>query len=133
LFAERAFLLRIGAFAVGGRIDAIYGEPEGPWEIVDWKTGSGEADPLQLELYGLACAEIWHKEPDDLTLTYYYLARDEAVSLPMGDPAAVRARVEASLAAIEEGVYDPTPGRWCSFCDFQSFCGAGRAWLAENG
>jgi DNA helicase-2/ATP-dependent DNA helicase PcrA len=133
LFAERAFLLRVGAFAVGGRIDAIYGEPEGPWEIVDWKTGSGQADPLQLELYGLACAEIWHKAPEELTLTYYYLARDEAVSLPMGDPGVVRARVEASLAAIEAGMYEPTPGRWCSYCDFKSFCGAGRAWLAENG
>jgi DNA helicase-2/ATP-dependent DNA helicase PcrA len=132
LFAERAFLLRVGAFAVGGRIDAIYGEPDGPWEIVDWKTGSGAADALQLELYGLACTEIWHKAPEDLTLTYYYLARDEAVSQPMGDPALVRSRVEASLSAIEAGVYEPTPGRWCGFCDFKSFCGAGRAWLAEN-
>jgi DNA helicase-2/ATP-dependent DNA helicase PcrA len=132
LFAERAFLLRVGAFAVGGRIDAIYGEPDGPWEIVDWKTGSGQADALQLGLYGLACTEIWHKRPEELTLTYYYLARDEAVSQPMGDPAEVRARVETSLAAIEAGVYEPTPGRWCSFCDFKSFCGAGQAWLADN-
>src|SRR5262245_36540204 len=58
LFAERAFLLRIGPYAVGGRIDAIFGEPAGPWDVVDWKTGSGDADPLQLELYGLACVEI---------------------------------------------------------------------------
>src|SRR5262245_23693744 len=133
LFAERAFLLRVGAFAVGGRIDAIYGEADGPWEIVDWKTGSGEADPLQLELYGLACAEIWHKAPEELTLTYYYLARDEAVSHPMSDPADVRARVETTLASIETGTYEPTPGRWCTFCDFKGFCDAGKAWLAANG
>jgi len=50
----------------------------------------------------------------------------------MGDPALVWSRVEASLSAIEAGVYEPTPGRWCGFCDFKSFCGAGRAWLAEN-
>ncbi|HEX3300187.1 MAG TPA: ATP-dependent DNA helicase [Actinomycetota bacterium] len=133
LFAERAFLLRVGAFAVGGRIDAIYGEADGPWEIVDWKTGSGAADPLQLELYGLACTEIWQKAPEDLTLTYYYLARDEAVSHPMGDPADVRSRVEATLASIETGTYEPTPGRWCTFCDFKGFCDAGKAWLAQNG
>ncbi|MFL5790094.1 MAG: PD-(D/E)XK nuclease family protein, partial [Actinomycetota bacterium] len=132
LFAERAFLLRVGAFAVGGRIDAIYGEADGPWEIVDWKTGSGRADALQLELYGLACTEIWHKAPEDLTLTYYYLARDEAVSHPMGDPADVRARVETTLSSIEAGTYEPTPGRWCTFCDFKGFCDAGKAWLAEN-
>jgi DNA helicase-2/ATP-dependent DNA helicase PcrA len=132
LFAERAFLLRIGEFAVSGRIDAIYGEPDGPWDIVDWKTGVGSADPLQLELYGLACMEIWHKAPEDLTLTYYYLARDEAVSIPMGDPADVRARVATSLDQIGTGVYEPTPGRWCGFCDFKGFCDAGKAWLAEN-
>jgi DNA helicase-2/ATP-dependent DNA helicase PcrA len=132
LFAERAFLLRVGGFAVSGRIDAIYGEPDGPWEIVDWKTGTGEADPLQLELYGLACTEIWHKRPDELTLTYYYLARDEATSIPMGDPAEVRARVAGSLELIEAGEFEPTPGAWCGFCDFKAFCDAGKAWLAAN-
>jgi DNA helicase II / ATP-dependent DNA helicase PcrA len=133
LFAERAFLLRIDGFAVGGRIDAIYGEPDGPWEIVDWKTGVGEADPLQLELYGLACVEVWHKQPEELTLTYAYLARGETISHPMGDPVEVRARVGASLASIETGVFEPTPGRWCGFCDFRGFCDAGTAWLAAEG
>ena len=42
--AERPFLLRVGGFTVGGRIDAIYGEPDGPWEVVDWKTGRRPAD-----------------------------------------------------------------------------------------
>jgi DNA helicase-2/ATP-dependent DNA helicase PcrA len=132
LFAERAFLLRVGAFTVGGRIDAIYGEPDGPWEVVDWKTGMGTADPLQLELYGLACVEIWGKRPEDLTLSYCYLAKDEIVSQPMGDPAEVRARVQASLTAIGDGAFEPTPGRWCTHCDFRSFCDAGRAWLAAD-
>jgi DNA helicase-2/ATP-dependent DNA helicase PcrA len=132
LFAERAFLLRVGGFAVGGRIDAIYGEPDGPWEIVDWKTGMGDADPLQLELYGLACVEIWGKAPEDLTLSYCYLARDEIASLPMGDPEEVRGRVAASLERIGAGAFEPTPGRWCGYCDFRSFCDAGAAWLAAN-
>jgi DNA helicase-2/ATP-dependent DNA helicase PcrA len=132
LFAERPFLLRLGDVTVSGRIDAIYGEPDGPWEIVDWKTGAGLADPLQLELYGLACVEIWGKRPEDLTLTYFYLARGEGVRQPMGDPADVRDRVEASLEAITAGAFEPTPGAWCSWCDFRSFCDAGRTWLADN-
>ena len=66
LYAERAFLLRLGDFSVGGRIDAIFGDPDGPWEIVDWKTGRTPAadDPtlgLQLDVYGLAAVEIWGK------------------------------------------------------------------------
>ena len=132
VFAERAFLLRVGEFTVGGRIDAIYGDPNGPWEVVDWKTGSGTADPLQLELYGLACVEIWGKRPQDVTLSYCYLAKEEIVTQPMGDPAEVRRRVEASLASIADGAFDPIPGAWCTHCDFRGFCDAGKGWLAAN-
>ncbi len=132
LFAERPFLLRLGDVTVSGRIDAIYGEPDGPWEVVDWKTGVGLADPLQLELYGLACVEIWGKRPEDLTLTYFYLARGEAVQQPMSNPASVRSRVQASLDAISAGAFEPIPGAWCAWCDFRSFCEAGRTWLADN-
>ena len=132
LYAERPFLLRVDGFTVGGRIDAVYGEPDGPWEIVDWKTGSSTADPLQLEVYGLACAEIWSKRAEDLTLTYFYLARGEASSQPMGDPADVRERIAAHLQAIEAGEFAPTPGTWCHHCDFRAFCDAGKSWLAAN-
>ena len=102
LYAERAFLLRLGEFTVGGRIDAIFGEPDGPWEIVDWKTGRKPTadDPtlgLQLDVYGLAAVEIWGKAPSDLTLTYLYLASGDEVAKPMDDPAR-RARARRGVA-----------------------------------
>jgi hypothetical protein len=50
----------------------------------------------------------------------------------MGDPEEVRGRVADSLGSIERGEFDPTPGRWCGFCDFKGFCDAGTTWLAEN-
>jgi DNA helicase-2/ATP-dependent DNA helicase PcrA len=137
LFAERAFLLRVGEFTIGGRIDAIFGLPDGAWEIVDWKTGRRPADDdptlgLQLDVYGLAAVEIWGKRPEDLSLTYLYLASGDEVSKPMDDPETVRSRVDASLTAIGDGAFDPTPGPWCTHCDFRSFCDAGQAWLASN-
>src|SRR5262249_11665992 len=73
LFAERAFLLQVGDHVLRGRIDAIYGEPDGPWEVVDYKTG-GRPDPgdpltrLQLDVYALACTTVWGKRPEDLRL-----------------------------------------------------------------
>jgi DNA helicase II / ATP-dependent DNA helicase PcrA len=137
LFAERAFLLRFGDVTVGGRIDAIYGEADGPWEVVDWKTGKKPADDdplatLQLDVYGLACAEIWGKHAEDLTLTYAYLASGEEVTRLMDDPAAVRERLTASLDRIAAGEFAPTPGPQCVYCDFKAFCDEGRAWLAAN-
>ena len=137
LFAERAFLLRVGGFAVGGRIDAIYGAPDGPWEVVDWKTGQQPSsdDPLsglQLDLYGLACVEIWHKAPEEVRLTYLYLRDGVQTTRAMGDPDDVRRRVEGTLADIGAGAFQPTPGPACRYCDFRAFCDAGQAWMAEQ-
>jgi DNA helicase-2/ATP-dependent DNA helicase PcrA len=136
-YTERAFLLSLGGSVVGGRIDAIFGEDVGPWEVVDWKTGrkpeaGDRLASLQLDIYGLACVEIWGRRPQDVTLTYLYLASGDEVSHPMGDPAEVRARVTASLASIARGEFEPTPGTHCRHCDFRPFCDTGTAWLAAN-
>lgn len=138
LFAERGFLLYLDGFVVGGRIDAIFGTPEGPWEVVDYKTGRrpAEDDPvsgLQLDLYALACAEVWHKRPEDLTLTYFYLASGEEVSTKARDPQATRARVQRALRGIAAGNFETAPGFQCRWCDFQPFCEAGRVHVAGSG
>jgi DNA helicase-2/ATP-dependent DNA helicase PcrA len=137
LFAERPFLLYVGGFVVGGRIDAIFGTPDGAWEVVDYKTGRKppEDDPLsglQLDLYALACTEVWGKRPEDLKLTYLYLATGEEVSRPAEDLSSTRDRVRASLQAIAARRFDPTPGSQCRWCDFLSFCEAGQAYEAAR-
>lgn len=136
LYAERPFLLHLDGFVVSGRIDAVYGEPDGPWRVVDYKTGrKPEADDelsgLQLDLYALACTEVWNKRPQDLTLTYLYLDDGDEVSRPAGDSQATRARVLRALRGIAGGAFDPTPGVQCRWCDFLSFCEAGRAHVDE--
>jgi DNA helicase-2/ATP-dependent DNA helicase PcrA len=137
LHVERPFLLPVEGRYIGGRIDAVYGTPDGPWEVVDYKTGrrpSGD-DTLtraQLELYALACIDVWGKRPEDLTLTYLYLASGEEVSYPVEDPDAVRGRVAAWIRGIVGGGFDPTPGEHCRWCDFRPFCDAGKDWLERN-
>jgi ATP-dependent DNA helicase UvrD/PcrA len=136
LFAERPFLLYLGGFVVSGRIDAIFGTPEGRWEIVDYKTGRKppEDDPLaglQLDLYALACGEIWGKRAEELTLTYFYLATGEEVSRPADDPEETRKRAIAALAGIAAREFDPTPSEQCRWCDFLSFCDAGKAYVED--
>ncbi|MGH2556596.1 MAG: PD-(D/E)XK nuclease family protein, partial [Actinomycetota bacterium] len=134
LFAERPFLLYLGGFVVSGRIDAIFGTPEGPWEIVDYKTGRKppEDDPmagLQLDLYALACTEIWGKRSEDLTLTYFYLAGGDEVSRPAGDTEETRARAISSLQGIAAREFRPIPSEQCHWCDFLSFCDAGKRYV----
>jgi DNA helicase-2/ATP-dependent DNA helicase PcrA len=135
LFAERPFLLSIDGFTIRGRIDAIYGEVDGPWDVVDYKTGR-QPDPddpiarLQLDVYALACMDVWHKRADQLTLTYLYLANGAETTHRFEDEAAVRARLRGWLRGIADARFDPTPGPQCRWCDFQPFCDAGTRYLA---
>jgi ATP-dependent exoDNAse (exonuclease V) beta subunit len=50
--------------SVTGRIDAIFEREDGVWEIVDYKTGSSEPDPLQLAIYERAVEQIWGKQAE---------------------------------------------------------------------
>jgi DNA helicase-2/ATP-dependent DNA helicase PcrA len=134
LYAERAFLLHVDGFVVSGRIDAIYGAPDGPWEVVDYKTGKvpDMDDPvsrLQLDLYALACMEVWRKQPEELTLTYLYLGSDAEVRRPAGNPEETRGRVLEALTAMAAGEFEPTPGPQCRWCDFLPFCAPGRRYV----
>ncbi len=138
LFAERAFLLRLGGFTVGGpdRRD-LRRARTAAWEVVDWKTGKRPPveDPsvgLQLDIYGLACAEIWGKAASDVTLTYCYLATGEEVTKPMDDPAVVRGRIAGRARCDRRRRVRAHPGVWCRHCDFQSFCDVGQAWLGAD-
>ncbi|HEX2026289.1 MAG TPA: PD-(D/E)XK nuclease family protein, partial [Actinomycetota bacterium] len=131
LFTERPFLLYVDGYVIGGRIDAVFGTEDGPWEIVDYKTGRvpDEDSPLfglQLDLYALAGVEVWHKRPEDLTLTYFFLAENEIPTRQAGDPEETRARVKEALAGVSAGRFDPIPGAYCRWCDFLAFCPAGR-------
>ncbi|MFC5908490.1 ATP-dependent DNA helicase [Streptacidiphilus monticola] len=55
---EAPFQLLLGGRVVRGRIDAVYADGAGGFEVVDWKTNHREtADPLQLAVYRLAWAE----------------------------------------------------------------------------
>jgi DNA helicase-2/ATP-dependent DNA helicase PcrA len=135
LFAERPFLLFVEGFVVQGRIDAVFGTVDGPWEVVDYKTGRKppEEDPLawlQLDLYALACTDVWGKRPEDVRLTYFYLASGEETSRMAGDPDETRARVAEALRGIAGRAFQPTPSEQCRWCDFLSFCQAGKAFVA---
>jgi DNA helicase-2/ATP-dependent DNA helicase PcrA len=138
IYTERPFLLSIDGHVVSGRIDAIFAAPEGGWEVVDYKTGRRppEDDALagiQLDVYALACMEVWRKSRAELTLTYFYLSTGEEVRYEPGEPEEIRKRVSAWLEGIAAGEFDPTPSEQCRWCDFLSFCDAGRAHEAAAG
>jgi ATP-dependent exoDNAse (exonuclease V) beta subunit len=62
LMVEQPFTLYIGeGLSVEGRIDAVFEREDGVWEVIDYKTGASDPDPLQLAIYARAVEEIWGK------------------------------------------------------------------------
>jgi hypothetical protein len=88
---------------------------------------------IQLDVYALACMSVWGKRREDLTLTYFYLSSGQEVSHPAGAPDDVRARVAEWLRGIADGSFDPSPSDQCRWCDFLSFCAAGKAFVEASG
>ena len=80
LMVEQPFTLYLGHdISVTGRIDAIYEGEDGEWEIVDFKTGKSDPDPMQLALYARAVREIWKQEA---TCKWFLLRDGREVDAP---------------------------------------------------
>lgn len=128
LFLEKDFKLKIGQYAIKGKIDRI-DNVEGGVEIIDYKTGKPKEegkissdDKKQLMLYQVAVTRLFGMTP--VRLTYHYLEDGSQISF-IGDEADIEkfdAGVEQTLASIAEGKFEATPGMHCKFCDFASIC-----------
>ncbi|GGZ83924.1 hypothetical protein GCM10010371_49680 [Streptomyces subrutilus] len=93
---------------VRGRIDAVYRDPDGSYEIVDWKTGrTTEADPLQLAVYRLAWAEATGTPLDRVAAVFLHV-RSGRVIRPRDLPD--RAGLEAILQGEPGSNGDPGTG-----------------------
>ncbi len=95
---EAPFSLVLAGRVVRGRIDAIYETDHdgvAGLEVVDWKTSRRhDADPLQLAIYRLACAEL-HGIPLERVTAAFYDVRDASVERALGLPG--RAELEPLL------------------------------------
>ncbi|MFF4421292.1 UvrD-helicase domain-containing protein [Streptomyces sp. NPDC001549] len=98
---EAPVQLTLAGRVVRGRIDAVYRNDDGSYEIVDWKTGrTTEADPLQLAVYRVAWAEATNTPLDRVSAAFLHV-RSGRVIRPRNLPD--RARLERIL----QGESDP--------------------------
>ncbi|MCX4527941.1 MULTISPECIES: UvrD-helicase domain-containing protein [unclassified Streptomyces] len=97
--------LTLAGRVIRGRIDAVYKNPDGTVEIVDWKTGrSTDADPLQLAVYRLAWSETTGTPLADITAAFLHV-RSGRVIRPRDLPD--RARLERILQGKSDADGDP--------------------------
>lgn len=78
LGVEVPFLMRRGSVVLRGRIDAVYAwaRDDLDYLVIDWKTSSRAADPLQLAVYRQAWAEARGIDPSRVGAGFYHVLGD---------------------------------------------------------
>jgi DNA helicase-2/ATP-dependent DNA helicase PcrA len=82
LHVEAPFTVALGPHTVRGRIDAVYAvDPAAAgglrFQVVDWKTGTRDADPLQLAVYRVAWAQLAGCALDEVEAVFYAVRTGE--------------------------------------------------------
>ncbi len=140
-FVEVPIDLEMPLGRIRGRIDAVYEDEPGSWEIVDWKSGTVSSDParlVQLQAYAVAAAAglIGDQTPSKLRVTFCYLGGETAAEVSYDVTPQWLAQAEEALqAALQQASgpdYPQQPSERCRHCDFSRFCEAGTAWLHAN-
>ncbi|MHC6593266.1 ATP-dependent helicase [Arthrobacter sp. C152] len=104
-FVEVPVETRVGEVVVRGRIDAVFRDADGRWDLVDWKTGRRpsaaqlKTRSIQLAAYRLAWARLKDVPLEEVRAAFFYVA-DNAVVRPhdLGTAAELEAVVAAALS-----------------------------------
>lgn len=84
-FIEVPVETKVGDVVVRGRIDAVFQDADGRWDLVDWKTGrrpSGanlRTRAVQLAVYRLAWARLKQVPLEDVRAAFFYVADNQVV------------------------------------------------------
>ena len=84
-FVEVPVETRVGDVVVRGRIDAVFLDADGRWDLVDWKTGRRpsaaqlRAKSVQLAAYRLAWARLKGVAVEDVRAAFFYVADNQVV------------------------------------------------------
>jgi DNA helicase-2/ATP-dependent DNA helicase PcrA len=76
---------RVGDVVVRGRIDAVFRDTDGGWDLVDWKTGRRPAagqlkvKAVQLAVYRLAWARLKGVPLESVRAAFYYVGENQVV------------------------------------------------------
>ncbi|GGC87898.1 ATP-dependent DNA helicase [Tersicoccus solisilvae] len=97
---------RVGSVVVRGRIDAVFRDVTGHWDLIDWKTGQVPTGrdlankAVQLALYRLAWSRLHDVPLADVDAAFFYVSHGREVRLPvLADEAALERIVAAAFPA----------------------------------
>lgn len=101
---------RVESVVVRGRVDAVFRDDDGGWDLIDWKTGrppaagSREAKSIQLAVYRLAWARVMDVPLASVRAAFYYVAEDLLVRPhDLADGRALEGIIRRATAASGSG------------------------------
>jgi DNA helicase-2/ATP-dependent DNA helicase PcrA len=100
---------RIAGTVVRGRIDAVFRDADGGWDLIDWKTGRPPAPDrraakaVQLAVYRLAWSRLKNEPLDRVRAAFFYVA-DDLVIRPhdLAGTAELEAIITAASTAADD-------------------------------
>jgi DNA helicase-2/ATP-dependent DNA helicase PcrA len=104
---------RIGDVVVRGRIDAVFKDADGRWDLVDWKTGRPpsanqlQIKAVQLAVYRLAWSRLKGVPVEEVRAAFYYVAENKVIR--PHDLGSAEALEDIISAAIGRGRAEETP------------------------
>ena len=114
-FIEVPVETRVGDVVVRGRIDAVFRDGDGGWDLIDWKTGSAPTAAklgvrsVQLALYRLAWSRLKDVPLESVRAAFYYVGQDKLIR---PHDLAGESELEAIVsAAYEDSAAAPDPTR----------------------
>lgn len=128
---EIPFEIKIGEITFTGRIDRLEKNPDGKYEVVDFKSGSSvksknkaKVDP-QLNIYAKAVEKMKGELPAKASL--FYVEKNKMVEYPITRELvdeAIEGIIEMTKEILKEN-FKATPSfQACKFCSYQSICDA---------
>ncbi|MBU4302283.1 MAG: PD-(D/E)XK nuclease family protein [Actinobacteria bacterium] len=125
---EYKFRIDVGFCELSGVIDRLDKDPEGGFEIVDYKTNRRLPpawrlkEDLQLPIYHIATERIWEVAPEKVT--FHYLLMNHRHSLQVTPERARRTLevIEEVVRGIEAERFEPRRNNLCPWCDFLGEC-----------
>lgn len=84
-FLEAPIETRVADVVVRGRIDAVFRDDDGCWDLIDWKTGAAPAAAklgarsVQLALYRLAWSRLHGVPLESVRAAFYYVGQDKLI------------------------------------------------------
>lgn len=127
---EYKFRIDVGFCELSGVIDRLDKNPDGGFEIIDYKTNRRLPparklkEDLQLPIYHIACEDIWNVSPD--RVTFYYLLMNHRHSIQVTPSLRRKAldEIERVVEAISSRRFEPRVNNLCPWCDYAESCPA---------